>query len=109
MNFKEMWKAWKKQPMDSYVNESLTVHVDGMNALVIIDGKGVHTPREAVTKARERYYAAAVDGARIMIEALKTDELMPGDINKVNAATEAIRRHREPMTSPVSICDMRGD
>ncbi len=48
-------------------------------------------------------------GAEIMIEALKADGLIPEDIDKKKAANEAIRRHNDPMSSPIPIGGMRDD
>ncbi len=48
-------------------------------------------------------------GATIMIEALKADRLIPDEIDKVKAASEAIRRHVDPMSTPKPIGDMVGD
>ena len=48
-------------------------------------------------------------GATMMIESLKADRLIPDDIDKDVAASEAIRRHYDPMSPPNSINDMRED
>ena len=48
-------------------------------------------------------------GAAIMIEALKADRLIPDNIDKVKAASEAIRRHGDPMSTPMLIIDMVED
>lgn len=48
-------------------------------------------------------------GATIMIEALKADRLIPDDIDTVKAASEAIRRHVDPMSAPLPIIDMVED
>lgn len=48
-------------------------------------------------------------GATTMIEVLKADGLIPEDINKKKAASEAIRRRNDPMSSPISIGGMRED
>ena len=48
-------------------------------------------------------------GAAIMVEALKADRLIPDEIDKVKAASEAIRRHGDPMSKPMPIGDMKED
>ena len=58
----------------------------------------------AADKLRDR---AMRIGAAVMIESLKADRMIPDDINKESAASEAIRRHGHPMAPPNSIADMK--
>lgn len=48
-------------------------------------------------------------GAAIMIQSLKADRLIPYEIDTVKAVSEAIRRHVDPMSTPIPIGDMKED
>ena len=58
---------------------------------------------------RQKLKAQKEIGATIMIEVLKADRLIPDNIDKAKAASEAIRRHTDPMSTPILIGAMRED
>ena len=60
----------------------------------------------AADKFRDR---AMMIGAVAVIESLKADRMIPDNIDKEAAASEAIRRHGHPMAPPNSIADMKED
>ena len=76
--------------------------MDDAEIAAIADAEHRKISRRILTQGMEM-------GAAIMIEALKADGLLPEDIDKKKAANEAIRRHNDPMSSPIPIGGMRDD